>query len=73
MRRGLRVFRHNDDFRFVCRSWSEVIRAVEVLSEEARMMGLTVNDHKTVPWRRAKYEAHLDEADALRPESASRR
>jgi retron-type reverse transcriptase len=33
MRRGLRAFRHNDDFRFVCRSWSEVIRAVEVLSE----------------------------------------
>jgi len=70
MRRGLRAFRHNDDFRFVRRSWSEVIRAVEVLSEEARMMGLTVNDHKTVPWRRAKYEAHLDEADALRQEIA---
>ena len=34
------------------------------------MMGLTVNDHKTVPWRRAKYEAHLDEADALRQEIA---
>lgn len=26
--------------------------------------------HKTVPWRRARYKAHLDEADALRQEIA---
>ncbi|MGH3834346.1 MAG: reverse transcriptase domain-containing protein [Pseudonocardiaceae bacterium] len=70
VRRDLRASRYNDDFRFACRSWSDVVRAIEVLSEEARIMGLTVNDHKTVTWRRARYKAHLDEADALRQEIA---
>lgn len=70
IRRGLRASRYNDDFRFACRSWSDVVRAIEVLSEEARVIGLTVNDLKTVTWRRARYEAHLDEADALRQEIA---
>jgi hypothetical protein len=27
---------------------------------------LRVRTYKTVPWRRARYKAHLDEADALR-------
>lgn len=70
VRRGLRASRYNDDFRFSCRSWSEVIRAVEVLSEEARRIGLTVNDHKTVPWRRPKYKAYLDAVDVFRQEIA---
>jgi RNA-directed DNA polymerase len=70
VRRGLCVSRYNDDFRFACRSWSEVIRAVEVLSEEARRIGLTVNDHKTIPWRRPKYKAYLDKVDAFRQEIA---
>ncbi len=26
--------------------------------------------HKTVPWRRARYKAHLDEVDTLRQEIA---
>jgi len=37
-----------------------------VLAEEARILGLTVNDMKTVTWKKANYKAHLDEADRLR-------
>jgi RNA-directed DNA polymerase len=70
IRRGLTVARYNDDFRFSCDSWSEVVRALEVLSEEARSLGLTVNDLKTVTWGRRKYEEHLDEGDRLRQEIA---
>jgi RNA-directed DNA polymerase len=70
VRRGLLVARYNDDFRFTCSSWSAVVRSIEVLSEEARLMGLTVNDMKTVTWRRSKYEERLDEADQLRQEIA---
>lgn len=66
VRRGLLVGRYNDDFRFSCATWSEVARAIEVLAEEARLLGLTVNDMKTVTWGRKKYQDHLDEADHLR-------
>jgi hypothetical protein len=42
VRRGLAADRYSDDFRFTSASWSEVIRALEVLEEEARLVGLTV-------------------------------
>jgi hypothetical protein len=29
-----------------------------------------MQSHKAIPWRRARYKAHLDEADALRQEIA---
>lgn len=70
VRRGLNVSRYSDDFRFACSTWSEVARSVEVLASEARMLGLTVNELKTVTWGAAKYTAHLDEADRLRQEIA---
>lgn len=70
VRRGLLVARYNDDFRFTCATWSEAVRAIEVLAEESRLLGLTVNDLKTVTWRRKNYEDHLDEADRLRQEIA---
>ena len=70
VRRGLQVARYNDDFRFACNSWSAVVRSIEVLSEEARLMGFTVNDMKTITWGRSKYEDQLDEADRLRQEIA---
>jgi hypothetical protein len=70
VRRGLQVSRYNDDFRFTCRSWSDAVRAIEVFSEEARRLGLTMNDLKTITWKRRNYEAHLDEADRLRDEIA---
>jgi hypothetical protein len=70
VRRGLQVDRYNDDFRFTCASWSEVVRSIELLEEEARRVGLSVNDLKTVTWGKKKYEEHLDEADELRGEIA---
>ena len=70
VRRGLKVSRYNDDFRFACGSWSDVSRSVEILASEARTLGLTVNELKTVTWGAAKYTAHLDEADRLRQEIA---
>lgn len=70
VRRGLNVSRYSDDFRFACSSWSEVARSVEVLASEARMLGLTVNELKTVTWGAAKYKSHLDKADQLRQEIA---
>ena len=70
VRRGLLVARYNDDFRFSCGTWSEATRAIEVLAEEARLLGLTANDMKTVTWGRTKYEDHLNEADRLRQEIA---
>lgn len=66
VRRGLCVARYNDDFRFTCSSWSEVVRSLEVLSEEARLRGLTVNDVKTVTWRRRTYAAHLEKVATIR-------
>ena len=70
VRRGLTVERYNDDFRFVCDSWSDVIRTLEVLEEETRLVGLTVNDLKTVTWGRNRYSDQLDLADSLRTEIA---
>lgn len=70
IRRRLAVDRYNDDFRFTCDSWSDVIRSLEVLEEEARLVGLTVNDMKTFTWGRKKYEEHLDATEALRQEIA---
>lgn len=70
VRRGLAVARYSDDFRFSCVSWSEVIRALEILEEEARRLGLTINDSKTLTWGVAKYQAHLDEVEKLRLEIA---
>jgi hypothetical protein len=64
------VSRYNDDFRFTCLSWSDAVRAIEVFSEEARRIGLAMNDLKTITWKRGNYEAHLDEADRLREEIA---
>ncbi len=70
VRRGLVVDRYNDDFRFSCVTWSEVVRSLEVLEEESRLLGLSINDLKTVTWKAKKYEAHLDEADELRQDIA---
>src|SRR6185503_12474955 len=70
VRRGVTVERYNDDFRFTCANWSEVIRTLEVLEEETRLVGLTVNDLKTVTWGRGRYANQLDLADTLRKEIA---
>lgn len=71
IRKGLRVFRYNDDFRFACVSWHDAVRSMEILAEEARSLGLTVNDLKTVTWTTSKYVANLDRAESLRAEIAA--
>lgn len=47
LRRGLAVWRYNDDFRIACRSYTEALDAIERLSEAARAVGLTVSEYKT--------------------------
>ncbi|SIM53246.1 Reverse transcriptase (RNA-dependent DNA polymerase) [Micromonospora cremea] len=71
VRRGIQAARYNDDFRFTCRSWSDAVRAIEVFSEETRRHGLTMNDLKTLTWKRATYQRSLDEAEDLREEIAA--
>jgi RNA-directed DNA polymerase len=66
IRRGLDVSRYNDDFRFVCADWAGVVRAIEVLEEEARRVGLTINDQKTITWSRGKFEEYIKYARELR-------
>ncbi|WP_345441515.1 RNA-directed DNA polymerase [Actinoallomurus vinaceus] len=70
VRRGLIVGRYNDDFRLNCDSWSDVVRSIETLSEEARRLGLILNDSKTFTWSRVKYQAHLQKVEDLRREIA---
>lgn len=70
VRRGLQTDRYNDDFLFTCPTWSEAVRSIEVLEEEARRAGLIVNDQKTVTWRRETYEDQLNASDELRRELA---
>ncbi|MGN9912643.1 RNA-directed DNA polymerase [Phytohabitans sp. LJ34] len=71
VRRGIQVGRYNDDFRFTCRSWSDTVRAIEIFVEETRRLGLTMNDLKTITWRRSTYRKSLDEADDLRNQIAA--
>ncbi|MFD0973742.1 RNA-directed DNA polymerase [Plantactinospora endophytica] len=71
VRRGIQAGRYNDDFRFTCRSWSDAIRAIEIFSEETRRLGLTMNDLKTLTWKRSTYQRSLDEAEDLRKQIAA--
>lgn len=71
LRKGLALTRYNDDFRFTCNTWSEVVRGLEVLSEEARRMGFILNDSKVLTWSKKKYRKRLDEAESLRAEIAN--
>ncbi|MEV6929633.1 RNA-directed DNA polymerase [Dactylosporangium sp. NPDC051485] len=70
IRRGVQAFRYNDDFRFICRSWSDAVRAIEIFAEETRRVGLTMNDLKTVTWKRSTYQRSLEEAEELRKQIA---
>jgi hypothetical protein len=69
-RRGLRLWRYVDDFRIACDTWSEVVRAIEVLDEEARRHGLLLNDFKTFTWKRGNYEERLEHVEKLRQDIA---
>ncbi|MFI5492263.1 reverse transcriptase domain-containing protein [Actinoplanes sp. NPDC051859] len=71
VRRGIQAGRYNDDFRFTCGSWSDTVRAIEIFAEETRRLGLTMNDLKTITWKRSTYEKSLDEAEDLRKQIAA--
>lgn len=47
-RDGFDVWRYSDDFRIGCRTYPEVLRAIESLSRAARDVGLVLNDQKLV-------------------------
>lgn len=48
IRQGFDLRRYNDDFRISVSSWREALAAVDSLDREARALGLTLNDSKTV-------------------------
>jgi hypothetical protein len=48
LRRGYLVWRFNDDFRIGTPSFEAALDAIEALSEEARSMGLIINEQKTI-------------------------
>ena len=70
LRHGLTVARYNDDFRINCQSWSDVVRNIEILSDEVRQHGLILNDSKMFTWSRSAYNASVEEAESLRNEIA---
>lgn len=47
IREGFDVWRYSDDFRIGCKSYSEVLGAIESLSRAARDVGLILNEKKT--------------------------
>lgn len=47
-RRGYLVWRFNDDFRIGVQTFESALDAIEALAEEARSLGLIINEHKTV-------------------------
>lgn len=65
VRSGLQVWRYNDDFRIAAPSWSEALDAVDCLEREARLVGLALNDSKTVIRRRDTYEGWLGRHDHM--------
>lgn len=64
-RHGLLVARYNDDFRVTANSWSQALSAVDLLEHEARTLGLSLNDAKTVIRKKNLYEQDLTAHDAL--------
>jgi RNA-directed DNA polymerase len=64
-RQGLRFHRYNDDFRITADSWSSALHAVDVLEREARAVGLTLNDSKTVIRKTDHYRADLSAREEL--------
>jgi hypothetical protein len=62
LRRGLHAWRYADDFRLAAGSQADAFAALEVFDEEARLLGLFVNERKTYTMRRSRY-AELREED----------
>ncbi|MBQ1072834.1 RNA-directed DNA polymerase [Micromonospora sp. C31] len=47
-RKGLPVWRFNDDFRIACKDYRSALRSLEELSSAARDVGLVIGEHKTI-------------------------
>ena len=71
IRKGVDCSRYNDDFRIACKDWSSTIHAIETLSEQARGMGLQLNDSKVLTFKKRTYERQLTRASELREEIAT--
>lgn len=54
-RRGFLVWRFNDDFRIGVPAFEKALDAIEALSEEARSLGLIINEQKTISPKFVKY------------------
>lgn len=59
-RGGLAAWRFADDFRIACRNYDEALRALEILDDAARELGLVLNEVKTSTPSRSHYEAGID-------------
>lgn len=55
LRRGLNVWRYNDDFRIACRSYAEALKSIEVVDSAAREIGLVISESKTLIYRFTNY------------------
>lgn len=60
LRAGLAVTRYNDDFWIAAKTWPEAQEALAALSRAIRDLGLTLNEVKTFPLLRDRYEAWLN-------------
>ena len=63
LRRGLSVWRYNDDFRFATSSWRAALEAVEALDSELRSLGFTLNEEKLHFHRMDTYALYLAAPD----------
>jgi hypothetical protein len=59
VRSGFQVWSFADDFRVACRSYDEVLRALEAADEGARLLGLILNEMKTATPGIEKYRGSL--------------
>jgi len=63
LRKGVAIWRYNDDFRLAAASWREAQEGLAELVREARAIGLTLNDSKTFTRARDTYERWIGSSD----------
>ncbi|MFG2800286.1 reverse transcriptase domain-containing protein [Streptomyces pseudovenezuelae] len=71
IRNGLTVWRYADDFRIAARSRHESIAALDIIHEESRRMGLSLNDWKTHLLSIEKYKQFINEDKEKEAEARS--
>lgn len=63
LRNGFEASRYNDDFWIATSSWRQGHRAVETLTREARSVGLSLNERKTVIHPLDQFREYVQEPD----------